>query len=69
FKDAAELAALPERIEAAERQRDSIYSSLSDPAFLRDGAGVVDARKRLAETEAELERLMARWEELEIASG
>jgi ATP-binding cassette subfamily F protein uup len=69
FRESAELAELPERIDAAEAERGRIYASLSDPAFLRDGAAVVGAKNRLAEIEADIARLMARWEELETAAG
>jgi ABC transport system ATP-binding/permease protein len=70
FKESKELTELPDRIEALEREREAIYASLSDGAFLRDGAAVVTARARLVEVEAEIEKLLARWEELEtIAAG
>ena len=47
-----------------------MYASLADPALLRDGSAVVEAQGRLATLSAEIEALVARWEELEtIASG
>ena len=65
FSETKELAGLPDVIEAREGERDALYASLADGTFLRDGAAVVQARTRLAEVEAEIERLIARWEELE----
>ncbi len=70
FKETHELAALPDRIDACEREREALYASLADPALLRDGAAVADAKARLAALDAEVEALTARWEELEtIAAG
>jgi len=42
-----------------------VYASLSDPAVLRDGAAVLEARERLDRLSAEIEALVVRWEELE----
>jgi ATP-binding cassette subfamily F protein uup len=64
FAEAAELSALPDRIDVAEQERARIYGSLSDPALLRDGAAVIAARARLGEVEAEIATLIARWETL-----
>jgi ATP-binding cassette subfamily F protein uup len=70
FKETHELAQLPERIDAAERERDALYARLGDPALLRDGAATAEAKARLAALEGELAALTARWEELEtIAAG
>jgi len=69
FKEQAELAALPDRIDALEQEREGLYARLVDPAVLRDGAAVTAARDRLAEVEAELPALMERWEELENVAG
>src|SRR6185503_10124875 len=69
FKETAELAALPDRIDAAEHERERLYLSLADPAVLRDGAAVTDAKARLASTEAELAELIARWEALETIAA
>ena len=51
FKETRELAALPDRIDALEREREQLYASLADPALLRDGAAVVAAKARLAALE------------------
>lgn len=70
FKEQKELEALPERIDALEREKDALYAQLSDPAFLRDGPAVTTATARLDAIEKETTAAMARWEELEaIASG
>jgi len=69
FSETKELAGLPDVIEAREGERDALYASLADGTFLRDGAAVVQARTRLAEVEAEIERLIARWEELETIAA
>jgi ABC transport system ATP-binding/permease protein len=69
FRESSELAALPERIDALERDREAAYRSLSDPALLRDGRAVGEARTRLAAIEADIDRATARWEELEMLSA
>ena len=70
MKEAAELAALPDRIDALEKQRDGAYLALSAPEVVRDAAAMADARARLAAVTAEIEAALARWEALEtIASG
>jgi ATP-binding cassette subfamily F protein uup len=70
YKESTELASLPDRIDALERERETVYLSLTDPALLRDAAAIAKARARIAALEAEVRVLTARWEELEtIASG
>jgi ATP-binding cassette subfamily F protein uup len=70
FKETSELAGLPDRIDALEREREQAYVSLSDPAVLRDGAAMAEAKARLASLELEIGKLTARWEALEtIAAG
>ncbi len=69
FKETSELAELPARIDAAEREREASYEALADPAVLRDADAVVSARERLARVEAELEQLFARWESLETIAS
>jgi ATP-binding cassette subfamily F protein uup len=69
FSERAELEALPEQIDAREREREAVYASLADPALLRDGAAVVEAQGRLAAISAEIETLIARWEELETIAA
>lgn len=65
MRESAELASLPDRVDALERQREAAYLSLSDPALLRDGAAVAGARQRLSGIEADIAAAIARWEALE----
>ncbi|HEU5217173.1 MAG TPA: ATP-binding cassette domain-containing protein, partial [Gemmatimonadales bacterium] len=60
MKEAAELAALPDRIDGLERERDAVYRSLADPVLLRDGEGTARAKVRLAGLVSELEALSRR---------
>ena len=70
FKETAELAELPDRIDALEKERDRVYLSLSDPAIVRDGAATAEARARLAALESGILAAVERWEELEgVAAG
>ncbi len=69
FKETNELASLPASIDALERERDSVYASLGDPAVLRDGAAVAAAKARLEEIESEMAQRLARWEELETIAA
>jgi ATP-binding cassette subfamily F protein uup len=69
FRERGELDSLPEQIDAREREREALYTSLADPALLRDGSAVVAAQSRLAELSAEIEGLIARWEELETIAA
>lgn len=69
FKESSELAALPDRIDALEAERNRLYASLSDPALLRDGDAVAAARAELAKLEKESEAAIARWEELETLAA
>jgi ATP-binding cassette subfamily F protein uup len=70
FRETAELAELPDRIDALEREREARYASLADPVLLRDGTAVAQARSRLAALDAEIAALTERWEALEtIATG
>ncbi|MEP6495871.1 MAG: ATP-binding cassette domain-containing protein [bacterium] len=69
FKEQGELAALPGRIDERERERGRLYASLTDPALLRDGAAVVDAKARLASIEVEINEMIGRWEALETIAA
>jgi ATP-binding cassette subfamily F protein uup len=69
FNDRAELAALPDRIDAMEREREAVYASLGDPALLRDGSAVVAAKERLATLEADIQQATERWEMLETLAA
>lgn len=69
FKETRELAELPERIDALERERDAVFASLADPAFLRDGTAVARAKARLTEIDRAHADAVARWEELETLAA
>jgi ATP-binding cassette subfamily F protein uup len=69
YKENAELAALPDRISEAEEERAALFGQLADPAVLRDGARVVALQARVAELDAQLDAMMARWEELETIAA
>jgi ATP-binding cassette subfamily F protein uup len=69
FRETKELADLPDRIDALERDREAAYASLADPALLRDGAAVTATRARLAGIEAEIGELTVRWETLETIAS
>jgi ABC transport system ATP-binding/permease protein len=69
FKETAELAALPDRIEAAEAERATLYETLADPATQRDASAVLVANGRLEQLERELETMLARWEALETVAS
>ena len=62
--ESKELAGLPDRIDAVERERARLYASLTDPVLLRDGSAVVATRARLAEIDKEIASLNVRWETL-----
>jgi ATP-binding cassette subfamily F protein uup len=69
FRDARELEELPDRIDAAEREREGVYATLADPAVLRDAAAAAAARARLAALDAEIAAMTARWEALETLAA
>ncbi len=69
FRETSELAELPDRIDALEREREQVYASLADPAVLRDGAAVTAAKARLDSLEREVAELTARWEALETIAS
>lgn len=65
-KEQRELAALPERIEALEREQAELAAKLADPEFYQREAGTAPlVHARLTALEAELATALARWEELE----
>jgi ABC transport system ATP-binding/permease protein len=68
YKEKSELESLPDEIDKREKERDQIYASLADAAFLRDGAAVVQATARLDTLGIEISEMMERWEELEIVA-
>jgi ABC transport system ATP-binding/permease protein len=70
YRESQELAELPDRIDAMERERAALYAELADPSFLRNGPLVTAATGRLATLDAALVELTQRWEVLEeVAAG
>jgi ATP-binding cassette subfamily F protein uup len=66
YKEGRELAELPGKLHALEREQGEIAVKLADPALYRERAREVkELQLRHAAIEAELTRLLARWEELE----
>jgi ATP-binding cassette subfamily F protein uup len=68
YREKSELESLPDEIDKREKERDQIYASLADAAFLRDGAAVVRATARLEALGVEVREMMERWEELEMVA-
>jgi ATP-binding cassette subfamily F protein uup len=67
FKNAKELEALPQRIDALEAERTGIIAALSSSAFYAesDPAQVASTNARLEALVLELDEAYSRWEELE----
>ncbi|MCR5184306.1 MAG: ATP-binding cassette domain-containing protein [Opitutales bacterium] len=65
YKETHELAALPDKIDALEREQKTLTAQIADPEFYRDPAAVKATNERLAQIEEDLLTLMDRWEELE----
>ncbi|HET9577813.1 MAG TPA: ATP-binding cassette domain-containing protein [Usitatibacter sp.] len=70
FNEARELEALPAALEALEREQAALAAKLADPATYADRSIDVAALNRRHDAiDAELTRLLARWEELEGKRG
>ncbi len=70
YKEKQELLALPGQIEALEARKQGLESAINAADFHQRGAaGMAAAVSSLAEAEAELERVMSRWLELEGRAG
>jgi ATP-binding cassette subfamily F protein uup len=66
YREERELAELPGKLEALEREQGDIAGKLADPALYRDRLGEVKPlQARHAAIETELAQLLARWEALE----
>jgi ATP-binding cassette subfamily F protein uup len=66
FDEQRELDGMEAALLAAEERKGALEGALSDPAtYQRDGAGVARLRSDLEAATAEVERLYARWQELE----
>jgi len=70
FKEQRELEGMEAAILASEEKKRALEAALSDPAtYQKDGAGVARLRAELDAISAEVERLYARWQELEGLRG
>jgi len=70
YNEKRELDELPERISALETEQTALHARLADPALYQQASEeVLRVNSRLAELDEMLERMMARWEELESRSG
>jgi ATP-binding cassette subfamily F protein uup len=66
FKEQRELEGMEAAILAAEERKSALEAVLGDPAtYQKDGAAVAGMRAELEQVTAEVERLYARWQELE----
>jgi ATP-binding cassette subfamily F protein uup len=66
FKEQKELEALPEKIEALEKEQADIHNTLANGAIYRDNPEQAkQLQARAAEIETAIEQAMARWEALE----
>ncbi len=68
-KEAMELAALPDRIDSAEQDRQRLLLALTDPALVRDGVAMAAAKARLVELDEAIHALTGRWEALELLAA
>ena len=65
YKETRELEALPGALEALEREQEELTRKLGDPALYQDrGVDLKALNERAAAIEAEITRLLTRWEEL-----
>jgi len=66
FKEQRELEGMERAILAAEERKTALETALSDPAtYQKEGAAVASLRVEFEEVTSEVERLYARWQELE----
>ena len=66
YKEQRELEALPQRIEALEREREQLHDAMGSPEFYRlEKEAIADTQSRLAALEEELATAYERWEMLE----
>ncbi|MDQ2670575.1 MAG: ABC transporter ATP-binding protein, partial [Gemmatimonadota bacterium] len=65
YAESIELGALPDRIDALEREQRELHERMADPAFYRSaGDEIAAARARLDALETELALAYERWEVL-----
>jgi len=66
YKEQRELAGLPEKIEAQEREQESLQTKISDTGFYQqDKQIIVETLQQMESIQKELEQLYQRWEALE----
>jgi ATP-binding cassette subfamily F protein uup len=66
FNEQNELAALPGKIEAMEREQQELYKSMADPLlYQKSGKRVAIIKKRLDELEKDLPDAYTKWQDLE----
>jgi ATP-binding cassette subfamily F protein uup len=66
FKEQRELEGIEAEILAAEERKAALEAALSEPAtYQKDGAAVAGMRTELEQVSGEVDRLYARWQELE----
>ena len=70
YMDQRELDALPAEIEELEAAVAAMQETVADPGFYsQDGDAVRETLERLSDTEAELEKRVDRWAELEALAA
>jgi ATP-binding cassette subfamily F protein uup len=70
FKEQRELDGIEPALLAAEQRKGELEAALADPStYQKAGAGVAGLRDELASVTGEIERLYARWQELEALRG
>ncbi len=70
YKEQRELDGMEVAILSAEERKSALEATLSDPAtYQKTGGGVAALRDELEQVSAEIERLYARWQELEAIRG
>jgi ATP-binding cassette subfamily F protein uup len=69
YLEAREYAGIEEQIAQAEELLRKRQAALEDPALASDAAGLVQAGSELEEAQSSLDRLYARWHELEEKQG
>jgi len=68
YHEKQEFAGMEERILAAEAAVEALHAQLSDPAIMADHERLHETYEAHREAQADLDRLFARWEELERKS-
>ncbi len=70
YKEQRELDGMEAAIEAAETRKAELEAQLADPAVYSNGPKVAEVQKDLEATATEVDRLYARWQELQdLAAG